>query len=393
MATDSRQNNRSAVNSPNVQKALANQKAAAKRRRKFILFGAELVLLAVMLGVLYIVFNTGGEGPMRVELPTEPDDLAIPSEVQQEIDDPESESPMKGYWNIALLGLDATNKSQLVKGSRSDSIIIASINLDTGDIKLVSVYRDTYLNTNPGKEGDTYMKCNAAYSYGGAERAVRMLNSNLALNITDYIAIGYNGLIGIIDGLGGVYLDVDKTELLHINNYQYSIIKDQGGNPDKEGAYIPVTSTGYQKLNGLQAAAYCRIRYRAGNDFARAASQREVLKAIEAQIKQADLATLTTVFETAMENVVTSLATSDIMPYLTRVSDFRVVEDDGFPQDDMMAGASMSNGKGSCVIPTSLESNVVWLHEFLFDDKNYSVPNTVLEYSQQIVTDTADRLK
>ena len=103
------------------------------------------------------------------------------------------------YMNIALFGVDAKTDSELFKGSRSDSMMIASINMDTGDIKLVSVYRDTFLNLS----NDSYRKCNAAYSYGGAEQAVKMLNMNLDMDIENFVTVGYKGLRDVIDGLGG----------------------------------------------------------------------------------------------------------------------------------------------------------------------------------------------
>ncbi len=381
-----------AVNSEQGGYKKVSEQRPPKRKAKYIVFGVEIILLAVMAAVLLLVMrSTEGDGPIMAQIPSEPESLAIAPEVQEmeENDDPVV-STMKGYWNIALFGIDANNKSELVKGGRSDSTMIASINLDTGDIKLVSVYRDTYLNTNPGVEGDYYAKCNHAYHIGGGETAIKMLNANLDMNIKDYVAIGYKGLIGVIDGLGGVYLDVDDTELKHINNYQYSICESMGLKTD---SYTPVTKTGYQKLNGMQATAYCRIRYKAGNDFARAASQREVLLAIEEQVKQADLNTLTKVFEATMENVVTSLTKEDILSYLPDVANYKIVAEDGFPQEDMRGLAGMGGGKGSCVIPVSLESNVVWLHGFLFGDENYTVSSTVSEYSSHIQSDTASRLK
>jgi len=355
------------------------RQAAAKKRRKIIIFAVEILILLGMLAILFVVYDKSGEseeapGPIIVEIPSEEKELEIAPPVQ--------ESPvMKGYWNIALLGIDAEKDSQMVKGGRSDTIIVASINLDTGDIKLVSVYRDTYLNIG----NDYYIKCNTAYSQGGGEQTVKMLNANLDLNINDFIAIGYEGMKGIVDGLGGVYLEVDEEELTHINNYQYSIDKvlDCG--------YKEVKKTGYQLLDGMQATAYCRIRYRKGNDFARAASQRELLMAIEDKIKSADLPTLTNVFEEAMNYVVTSLKPEDIMPYLAKAADYRIVAEDGFPDDTMISTGNIGS-KGSSVIPMDLESNVVWLHEFLFDVKDYKVSDKVKEYSAQIKKDTKNYL-
>ncbi len=356
-------------------RARAAQKRAAKKRRKIIVFALEIVVLVVMVAVMLKVFEKSEEGPILVELPTEPDEIEIAPEVQE---DP----VMKGYWNIALFGVDANNESELIKGGRSDSTMIASINLDTGDIKLVSVYRDTYLNIG----NDYYIKCNTAYHQGGGEQAVMMLNANLDMDINDFVAIGYEGLKGIVDGLGGVYLDVDEQELKHINNYQYSIAKVL----DIED-YEEVKTTGRQKLNGLQATAYCRIRYRTGDDFARAASQRELLMAIEERIKEVDFTTLTNVATEAMKHVVSTLTVKDITPYLSEVANYRIVDEGGFPEDSMRTTGNIGS-KGSSVIPLDLESNVVWLHEFLFDKTDYKVSEKVKEYSAKIKADTAGYL-
>ncbi len=377
MATNSNQTRGAGQHTGNGQASkskMAAKQKAARKRRKIIVFAAEIIILVAMLGVLFVLFDKTEEAPIVVELPTEAESIGIASQVE--------DSPvMKGYWNIALFGIDAENEKQLVKGARSDSIMIASINLDTGDIKLVSVYRDTYLNIGD----DYYIKCNTAYSNGGGEQAVTMLNANLDLDIQDFIAIGYEGLKGVVDGLGGVYLDVDEQELKHINNYQYSIDKIL------KCGYREVTKTGYQKLDGMQAAAYCRIRYRTGDDFSRAASQRELIQAIEERIKEVDLATLTKVFEEVMGHVVTSLTTDDIHPYLSQVSNYKIVDEGGFPEASMRTTGNIGS-KGSSVIPADLESNVVWLHEFLFGVEDYKVSDKVKEYSGQIKAETSPYL-
>lgn len=282
------------------------------------------------------------------------------------------------YMNIALFGVDAKTDSELFKGSRSDSMMIASINMDTGDIKLVSVYRDTFLNLS----NDSYRKCNAAYSYGGAEQAVKMLNMNLDMDIENFVTVGYKGLRDVIDGLGGIYLDIDETELKHINNYQITIVEDV-----LKCKYTPVKETGYQKVDGLQAAAYCRIRYGGGDDFKRASRQREVIKAIEEQAKKADFATLQKVFNSAIDNIYTSLENDQILELLANITDYSIVEEGGFPQQNMRTTANIG-AKGSSVIPTNLEDNVVWLHQFLFEDKDYVAPDSVKEYSKAIADET-----
>ena len=152
-----------------------------------------------------------------------------------------------------------------------------------------------------------------------------------------------------------------------------------------------MTKTGYQKLDGMQAAAYCRIRYRKGDDFARAASQRELIQAIEERIREVDLATLTDVFEEVMGHVVTSLTADDIIPYLSQVSNYKIVDEGGFPEASMRTTGNIGS-KGSSVIPADLESNVVWLHEFLFGVEDYKVSDKVKEYSGRIKAETSPYL-
>ena len=346
-----------------------------KRRKMQMVFGIEIGLILIMAVVLFAVMSrTDTEGLKRVEL--EEEKLEIPKEIVEAKE--EGTSKMKGYMNIALFGVDAKKESELYKGSRSDSTMIASINLDTGDIRLVSVYRDTYLNIGT----DEYEKCNAAYSYGGAEQAVKMLNMNLDMDITNFVTVGYRGLSEVINGLGGVYIDVDEEEIKHINNYQYGIANVL------ECEYKAVTETGLQLLDGVQAAAYCRIRQTAGSDFQRTARQREVIKAIEEQARKADFSILSKVFESAIDDIYTSLDEKDILALLKNIANYRIVEEAGFPQESMRTTANIG-AAGNCVIPTDLESNVVWLHRFLFEDQVYAVTEKVLDYGERIAADTA----
>ncbi|MBO4515698.1 MAG: LCP family protein [Lachnospiraceae bacterium] len=357
-----------------------------KGTTKIIIFMVELIVVALLGVACYVVVRAFGNDPENegisiVELQEEK--LEIAAEVKENV-------VMKGYMNVALFGVDISRekkndagttvsllpandlrRSGLLKGFRSDTMMIASINLDSGDIKLVSVYRDTFLNT-----GDTYSKCNAAYSKGGAEQAVKMLNTNLDMNIENFVTVSYWALVGVIDALGGVDIDVDSKELVHLNNYGICI--GQTMNVD----YKKVASPGYQHLNGMQAAAYCRIRY-VGNDFARTARQREVIKAIETVAKQADLNTLLDAFNAVQSDIYTSLHTDDITTLITHINEYRIVDEGGFPYEDYLSTKNMG-AKGSCVVPEDLETNVKWLHKFLFDEEDYNVTNTVKEYSKYI---------
>ena len=359
----------------------------SKSKGKMIIFAVEILLILCMLVILFVVMTKGGKGPQVVEL--NKDDLGINDKVAENnsyaqqgaagtVVEP-GEIKKTGYMNIALFGVDATTPNGLYKGSRSDTIMIANVNMDTGDIKLVSVYRDTYLN----KGTDKYDKCNHAYSEGGAEQAIKMLNMNLDMDITNFITVNYQSLIDLIDGLGGIYIDVNKTELSHINNYQATIVKDIN-----LSGYTPVTNTGYQKLNGLQATAFCRIRYIDGGDFGRASNQREVVKAIEEQAKKTDVATLTNVFSKVVQEVYTSIDSKDLLELVTNINNYRIVDEGGFPEESMRTTGNIG-AKGSCVIPLDLESNVVWLHKFLYNLDSYTVSDTVKECSAKVKSDTA----
>lgn len=366
--------------------ARANKKG--KQRVKIIIFFIEILIILAMLFVVWKVFETTDktEGPHMVTI--EEEDIIINSEVKESLEDKENSSEStksKGYRNIALFGVDAVTTDQLYKSSRSDTIMIASINMDTGDIKLVSVYRDTYLN----KGNDRYGKCNGAYAANGAKQAMSMLNLNMDLAITDFITVGYKAVKECVDGLGGVWIEVDSAELEHINNYQLSIIRDTDI-PQSE--YVPVTETGNQLLNGLQAAAYCRIRYTKGDDYKRAERQREVVKAMEVQAKKLSLGELTDLLPKVLNHVYTDIDEKDILELLKNINKYSIVDEGGFPLEQYRTSNTIGSN-GSCIVPVDLEDNVVWLHEFLFGVENYQVSEAVKECSNRIKVDTAPYLK
>ncbi len=345
----------------------SKKEQAKKQRRRIIIFVVEIMILLVAVFVLYSVMMTTKSGKMVLE----EDDVIINDTVKKA-----EETTMKGYRNIALFGVDSTSGA-LTKNTRSDTIMIASINQDTGECKLVSVYRDTYLNLS----NDSYNKCNAAYAKGGPEMAISMLNMNLDMNITDFVTVGFAGLTDTIDALGGVYIDVDDAEISHLNNYQLCIAEDL------KRSYTPVASTGYQLLDGLQATGYCRIRYTAGDDFKRAERQREVLSAVADQAKKASLPQLTETANKVFNETYTSLDLSEIIEMLGEVGTYYISDTAGFPQESNRTTGTIGS-KGSCVIPLSLEDNVKWLHQFLFNDYDYEPSAKVKECSEKIYSDT-----
>lgn len=332
-SSDSRSGYGDGRNSGPKNKKVTSKKRKARKRRRIILFAVEMVALVVLGVVLWAVMKQTSMQKINVK----EEDIVINDTVENNV-------AMKGYRNIALFGLDARDKN-LGKGNRSDTIMIASINLDTGEVKLCSVYRDTYMNLG----NDKYSKCNAAYASGGPEQAISMLNMNLDMNITDYVSIGFNGMIDVVNSLGGVEIDIREDEIKNLNDYQASMFSTETKERLTDD-YVKVTQPGLQTLNGLQATAYCRIRYTAGDDFKRAERQRTVLLAILEKAKTASVGTLNDTLDKVLPNVATNLDTKEMLSVLKDLASYKVVATDGFPFETNRVTGKVGKA-GSCVIP------------------------------------------
>lgn len=300
----------------------------------------------------------------------------LPSEevVTNDIDK-DTAKKLSGYTNVALFGLDNRSNGDFSTGN-SDTMIIASINNDTKEIKMVSLYRDTYLDV----DGDiTLKKCNSAYLSGGVKQAVNMMNRNLDLNISNYVSVDFNALIDIVDALGGIDIEITEEEEVLINGYAEEITKVTGKESDVIEIYGPVT------LNGVQATAYCRIRYTAGSDFKRTERQRLVLEKIFEKVKKSDIATLNKIIDTVLDEVYTNFTKTEILQLAAALMDYTIGDTSGFP---FAMQAKKLGAKGDTVIPATLSDNVTALHEFLFDDEDYKPSSQVVKISTAIVTDT-----
>lgn len=277
-----------------------------------------------------------------------------------------------GCINIALFGLDS-REGELDGGVRSDCMIIASINPKTRQTKLVSVYRDTLLMQQDG----TYAKANSAYSYGGPQEAIALLNRNLDLDITKYITVNFNALVSIIDTLGGVEIDVQEEEIPYINAYTVENIKVTGVDS------APVTVAGPQILNGVQATAYARIRYTAGDDFKRTERQRLVLQKIVEKAKSTDPFTLNKLMNQAFPQISTNLTSKDLFGLGFRALWCKLSANTGFPFD-VTTSENIKGLTGSFVVPIGLADNVKQLHQYLFNDTDYQPSEKVQQISEDI---------
>lgn len=360
-------------------KRLTKAQKARKKKQRIALFVVEAVALVVLLTALYFVSKYNKIDRTEIQ----DDELVINEELVADTVDEEQIATndglgghMDNYRNIALFGVDS-RKGALGKGTLTDTIIVASINNETKDVRLASVYRDTYLNIG----NDTYNKANAAYAKGGPVQAINMLNMNFDLNITDYVTVGWAGVADTIDALGGVEIDVDESEISHLNNYQVETSKSLGK------SYKKVTSTGMQTLDGIQAVSYCRIRYTAGDDFKRTERQREVIQAIVDKAKKSSVTTLNSAANTIFEEVSTSLSLTEVLGLIADVNSYNIAETTGVPFEEYRTTGSIN--AQSCVIPVTLTDSVLKLHQFLFDGaEGYTPSSSVQQYSSKIASDT-----
>ena len=326
-----------------------------------ILFGFEIVVLILLVGVLFIYtqinkkmdqlnFNEtdtqqqGGE-PVQVEM----NESVSGSEV------------LSGYTNVALFGINENN---------SDTIIIASINNDTKEIKMVSLYRDTYLRVAEDEYGNgIYNKCNSAYLRGGPVSAVSMLNTNLDLDIQNYVTVDFAALSKAVDCLGGLDVDLSYEEIVHTNNYCI------GTSEQVEGAeYTPIEEPpvpedqskiiGNYHLNGLQVTSYCRIRQTASMDMGRTQRQRYILNLMADKAKKSNLATLNKILDEVFPMVATNFSKSELIKLGSGLLSYKLEESTGFPLDYAMGADVTKPVTGlDCLIPKTLATNVKYLHE------------------------------
>ena len=291
---------------------------AKKKGRKLKAFGITvlvlLILLVIIVGAIFLFINNKLGKMQQVDLNEE--DLNVSAEVAENL---------SKFRNIAIFGIDS-REDTYSKGNRSDCIIIASMNNETKEVKLVSVYRDTYVQI----EGHGLDKITHAYSYGEAPLAIKTLNTNFDLNITEFVTVNFDAVKDIVDDVGGISMNITSEEVSHIPG---------------------IKKAGTQTLTGEQALAYARIRHASGGDYKRTERMRDVLTAVVSMIPSA-----------------TSIKITDSIgwPYETK-------------------GITLDRWYG---VPITLESNVTRLHKEVFGETDYVPSETVKQISNDIIEKT-----
>lgn len=360
-----------APQSAKMSRRAAKKRRQAKRRKRLIaILAAEFVLI--------LILGVGVWGLSKLDklqdLDVDADDIAINEDM-----DEDTAALLQGYTNIALFGIDARTIGDLGAGNNSDTIIIASINNETKDVKLVSVYRDSYLN----RADDTYGKCNAAYSKGGPKQAIEMLNTNLDLNIQYYVSIDFVALIKTVEALGGLEIDIQEDEWEYVNSYMYETTEITEDYLDHYSPFL--TGPGLQTLDGLQTAAYCRIRQTSSNDFGRTQRQRSVISKIVDKAKSAGVGTILSIIDEVFPLVATNIPKTTLIGMATSMMSYELGETTGWPEQ---RESQKMESKGYVEIPADLVANVTTLHEFLFNETDYYPSSTVLKINDKIISDT-----
>lgn len=287
----------------------------------------------------------------------------------------EAKDSLKGYRNIALLGIDS-RADDYGTGNRSDCIIIASINEKTKEVKLLSVYRDTYVyvTENGNKKLD---KITHAYSYGGAQNTLKSLNEALDLNITEYVTVNFDAVIAAVNALNGVEIDITSEELKYINDYIDATSQSSGVKSSH------LSKAGRQTVDGVQAVAYSRIRYTAGGDYKRTERMRTVVTAMAKKAKTLSIGQLNKLADEILPRVSKNIENNDIIALIPSALSFDITESLGWPYN--VKGITTTAWYG---VPVTLESNVIKLHKELFGQEDYKVSETVKEMNDAIIKKT-----
>lgn len=293
---------------------------------------AVLAVLAILLGIGYMYAKSLIKDNANIDNKFDPDeqgDLNINVSL-----------PTQGIQNIALFGLDERGDTGELydglghgKSFHSDAIIILTV--DRRDpanprVKMSSLARDTLVYVEGYNSKNSKTKLTHAFDYGyrvaksadradgkldlteadykraGAKTAIKTINANFNMNITEYMYVNFVEFMDIIDYIGGVTINVQSREMNELNKHVKWMSKEC------ERDISRVTKAGEQTLSGGQALAYARIR-KIDSDLKRANRQRDVLKAVFEKVKSTPLTKLPDVVGKMLSLCHTTLSAEEII--------------------------------------------------------------------------------
>lgn len=309
-----------------------NSNKKNKPKKKKILIYSLSIILAIILVVItggYIYINKTLDKVESIEVNTY--NIGINTETKEEF---------KEIKNIALLGIDSRDDDLV---GRSDSIMILTLDSVHNKIKLTSIMRDSYVNI----DGHGMDKINHAYAFGGAELALKTLNENFDLNISEVMVVNFSSLVNIIDKIGGVNIDITDDEVSHISG---------------------ISSPGEHLLNGNQALAYSRIRYATGGDYKRTERERTVINAIFNKLKNTSLTEYPQLVNEFLPYIQTNMSKSALLGLGTEFSGLATkgIEQDRFPRDQQAEGQMIN---GTYYLTFDIENVKTSMKDYIFNDK------------------------
>lgn len=350
-------------------KAIRKQKikeGKIKSNKPLVIATSVVLALVLALGGVIVagmsIVSTQVEKVTKVEVNREA--LEIDPRVAEELD---------GYRNIVLLGIDARNM-QDDSNTRSDAMIIVSIEEATGNIRLISIARDTYVSLGADYGLD---KMTHAYFYGGATQTMRAINRNLDLNCEEVVVVNWKSVADAVDAMGGVEIDVQQSEIKELNKITLHTAKIIGGSTDL------ITAPGKQTLNGNQAVAYGRIRKdHVQGDYRRNERMKILIAACFEKAKTMSFSELNALTSQILPQVKTNMTNSQMVELLLDINTYSITESVGWPYTN----SGWTHNGVWYGVPRTLERNVVKLHGELFNQPDYVPTDTVKKISNQIST-------
>lgn len=282
----------------------------------------------------------------------------------------------KGYYTVAVFGVDSRD-GNVEKGALSDVNMIVNVDRESGDIQLISIYRDMYSMID---EDGKFHKFNQAYVEGGPEQALETLNRNLDLDIKDYITVNWKAVIDAINILGGVDLEITDAEFKYMNSFIAKTVEATG-----VGSY-ELEHAGMNHLDGVQAVAYARLRLM-DTDFNRTERQRKVVSLAFDKAKNANFSTLYSILVAVLPQTSTNVGIDNLIPFAKDISKYHLSETTGFPFDK----DTKKMHKRDYVVPITLKSNVIALHDMLYGKipgYSYTPSEMLVKISNKIIKDT-----
>lgn len=379
------------------------KKQKIRRRRQVMIIAVELVLLIILGGCCYVISSINamqGETLDHNKI-YRPDFAQKDNDNESNQQEGDQTAPENGddgkeenhnqpvfnyndvmdqYWNILLVGVDARDNESLTSKVRSDVMMVCSINKKTNEIKLASVYRDTYMKMADGRG---YQKANSALFYGDIYDTINTLNMNLDLYLTDYVVVNWSAVAKCINLLGGIEADI--TEDFITTGFYNSLVTET-----VQSTGIPSTQIwepGHYTLDGVQAVAYCRLRH-SDSDYQRTARQREVMSQLlnkaQNEVKQGNVGLLISMMNEVIENVRMSISDGDLLNMIINARSFKLADQTGYPFEK-----SGSQWVGNIsfqypVVPINVEKNVRELHQFLYGDNGYEPSSKLKEISDYV---------